>query len=88
MEPHEYALDRPAFMRDIEKRQWSAHFYGRLKDVRCAEMQARISRGVADGWEHQAIDFVPFRTSTVIKYMLRADRIHRWVAAQIIRRIP
>ncbi|MFJ9894093.1 hypothetical protein ACIQPR_12265 [Streptomyces sp. NPDC091280] len=78
LEPHEYALDMLAFVLDVEKRQWSAHFYARLADVKSAGLQERMSRGVADRWEHQTIDFVPFRPSAVIKYMLRADRVHRW----------
>jgi hypothetical protein len=78
MEPHEYTLEMLAFVLDIEKRHWSAHFYARLKDVTCAGLQARMSRGVADRWEHQTIDFIPFRPSAVIKYLLRDDRIHRW----------
>ena len=78
IEPHEYALELLAFVLDVEKRHWSAHFYARLKDLTCEGLQARMSRGVADRWEHQTIDFVPFRPAAVIKYVLRADRIHRW----------
>lgn len=78
IEPHEFTLDMLAFVLDIEKRHWSAHFYARLKEVSCAGLQERMSRGVADRWEHQTMDFVPFRPSAVIKYMLRDDRIHRW----------
>ena len=78
VEPHEYSLELLAFVLDIDKRHWSAHFYARLKDLTREGLQTRMSRGVADRWEHQTIDYVPFRPATVIKYMLRADRIHRW----------
>ncbi|WP_055699847.1 MULTISPECIES: hypothetical protein [Streptomyces] len=78
IEPNEYTLDLLAFVLDIEKRHWSAHFYAKLKDLTHEGLQARMSRGVADRWEHQTIDCVPFRPATVVKYMLRADRIHRW----------
>lgn len=78
IEPHEYSLELLAFVLDIDKRHWSAHFYARLNDLTREGLQSRMSRGVADRWEHQTIDYVPFRPVTVIKYMLRADRIHRW----------
>ncbi|MEV7471290.1 hypothetical protein AB0O20_33020 [Streptomyces kronopolitis] len=78
LEPHEYSLDLLAFVLDIDKRHWSGHFHARLKDLSSVDLQARISRGVADRWEHQTIDYVPFRPATVVKYMLRTNRIHRW----------
>ncbi|WP_141206721.1 hypothetical protein [Streptomyces griseorubiginosus] len=78
LEPHEYSLDLLAFVLDIDKRHWSGHFYARLKDLSSADLQTRMSRGVADRWEHQTIDYVPFRPATVVRYMLRTDRIHRW----------
>jgi isopentenyldiphosphate isomerase len=78
LEPHEYSLDLLAFVLDIDKRHWSGHFYARLKDLSATGLQTRMSRGVADRWEHQTVDYVPFRPATVVKYMLRTDRIHRW----------
>ncbi|MEU3890738.1 hypothetical protein [Streptomyces sp. NPDC029041] len=39
-----------------------------------------MSRGVADLWEHRTIDLVPFRPATVVRYLLRDDRVHRWAA--------
>lgn len=78
LEPHEYAIELLAFVLDVDKRQWSAHFFARLKDLTREGLQARMSRGVADRWEHQTIDYVPFRPAAVVTYMLRADRIHRW----------
>lgn len=78
LEPHEYSLELLAFVLDTDKRHWSAHFYARLKDLTREGLQTRMSRGVADRWEHQTIDYVPFRPATVVKYMLRADRVHRW----------
>ncbi|MFG2883410.1 hypothetical protein ACGFYV_14100 [Streptomyces sp. NPDC048297] len=78
LEPHEYSLDLLAFVLDVDKRHWSGHFHARLKDLSSAGLQARVSRGVADRWEHDTIDYVPFRPATVVKYMLRANRINRW----------
>jgi hypothetical protein len=78
LEPHEYALELLAFALDVDKRHWSAHFCARLKDLTREGLQARMSRGVADRWEHQTIDHVPFHPAAVVTYMLRADRIHRW----------
>ncbi|WP_405819254.1 hypothetical protein OG241_28920 [Streptomyces sp. NBC_01390] len=78
LEPHEYSLVLLAFVVDVERRQWSAHFYARLKDITREGLQARMSRGAADRWEHQTIDYVPFRPGDVVRYMLHADRIHRW----------
>lgn len=78
LEPHEYSLELLAFVLDVDKRHWSAHFFARLGDVRSQDLQARMSRGVADRWEHQTIDYVPFRPASVVRYLLREDRIHRW----------
>ncbi|WP_329273965.1 hypothetical protein [Streptomyces sp. NBC_01451] len=78
LEPHEYSLVLLAFVVDVERRQWSAHFHARLKDITREGLQARMSRGAADRWEHQTIDYVPFRPADVARYMLHADRIHRW----------
>ncbi|PBC61887.1 hypothetical protein BKI49_23165 [Streptomyces sp. Tue6028] len=78
LEPHEYTLDLLAFVLDTDKRHWSAHFHAKLKELSGENLRTRMSRGVADRWEHQAIDYVPFRPTTVVKYMLRPDRIHRW----------
>ncbi|MCG3043670.1 hypothetical protein L7D48_24380 [Streptomyces sp. S1A] len=78
LEPHEYSLDLLAFVLDTDKRHWSAHFHAKLEHLRSSDLQARMSRGVADRWEHQTIDYVPFRPAQVIRYMLRDDRVHRW----------
>jgi ADP-ribose pyrophosphatase YjhB (NUDIX family) len=78
LEPHEYSLELLAFVLDVDKRHWSAHFFARLKELRSDDLQARMSRGVADRWEHQTIDHVPFKPATVVRYMLRDDRVHRW----------
>lgn len=78
LEPIDYSLELLAFVLDIEKRHWSAHFYARLNDLNRENLQERMSRGVSDRWEHQTIDYIPFRPATVVKYMLRPDRIHRW----------
>lgn len=78
LEPHEYSLTLLAFVLDVERRHWSAHFYARLTDLTREGLQARTSRGVADRWEHQTMDYVPFRAADVARYLLRTDRIHRW----------
>ncbi|MFF9014483.1 hypothetical protein ACF09C_16120 [Streptomyces sp. NPDC014870] len=78
LEPHEYTLALLAFVLDVERRQWSAHFYARLKDMTGDQLQSRMSRGVADRWEHQTVEYVPFRSADVTRYLLRPDRIHRW----------
>ncbi|MET9374123.1 hypothetical protein ABZX98_08235 [Streptomyces sp. NPDC002992] len=78
LEPHEYTLSLLAFVLDVEKRQWSAHFYARLGDMTAEQLTARMSRGVADRWEHQGTEYVPFRSADVARYLLRPDRIHRW----------
>lgn len=78
IEPLDYSLELLAFVLDVEKRHWSAHFYARLHNLTRADLEQRMSRGVADRWEHQTIDYIPFRPTPVFKYMLRADRIHRW----------
>lgn len=78
LEPNEYTLSLLAFVLDVEKRHWSAHFYARLADMTGEQLQARLSRGVADRWEHQSVEYVPFRSADVARYLLRPDRIHRW----------
>ncbi|MGA5041595.1 hypothetical protein ACPCA8_31730 [Streptomyces capoamus] len=78
IEPGEYKIELLAFVLDLDKRHWSAHFYAKLEHLTCEGLQSRMSRGVADRWEHQTIDYVPFRPASVIKYLLRTDRIHRW----------
>ncbi|MCX5378640.1 hypothetical protein [Streptomyces sp. NBC_00091] len=78
LEPHEYSLSLLGFVLDVDKRHWGAHFYARLNDLTGDQLQARMSRGVPDRWEHQSIEYVPFRTAEVIRYLLRPDRIHRW----------
>ncbi|GHE04248.1 hypothetical protein GCM10010339_34920 [Streptomyces alanosinicus] len=78
LEPHEYSLDLLAFVLDLDKRHWSGHFYARLNDVSSAGLRTRMSRGVTDRWEHQSVDYVPFRPATVVAYMLRTDRVQRW----------
>lgn len=78
LEPHEYSLELLAFVLDMSKRHWSGHFFARLKQLKSEDLQARMSRGVADRWEHQTIDYVPFRPATVVRYLLREDRVHRW----------
>lgn len=78
LEPHEYSLTLLAFVLDVERRHWSAHFHAKLTDLTRDGLQARMSRGVADRWEHQTIDYVPFRAAEVARYLLRTDRVHRW----------
>ncbi|MFI8188424.1 hypothetical protein ACIF8T_06430 [Streptomyces sp. NPDC085946] len=78
LEPHEYTLDLLAFVLDTDRRHWSGHFFARLGTLSSRDLQERMSRGVPDRWEHETIDYVPFRPATVVKYLLRPDRVHRW----------
>lgn len=78
VEPGEYTLELLAFVLDVGRHQWGAHFCARLKDLTREDLTARMSRGVADRWEAQTTDFVPFRPAAVITYLLRADRVDRW----------
>ncbi|WP_189601771.1 hypothetical protein [Streptomyces lateritius] len=78
LEPHEYTLSLLAFVLDVDQRGWSAHFYARLGDMTGEQLRARLSRGVADRWEHQTIEYVPFRSADVARYLLRPDRIRLW----------
>ncbi|WP_406258508.1 hypothetical protein OIA45_02505 [Streptomyces chartreusis] len=80
LEPHEYMLTMLAFVLDVERRQWSAHFIAHLTNLRGETLRSRMSRGVADRWEHQSIEYVPFRPADVVRYLLRPDRIRRWAA--------
>lgn len=80
LDSHEYSLDLLAFVLDVDRQSWSAHFSARLKDLSSSGLRTRMSRGVADRWEHQTIDFVPFNPARVVRYLLRNDRIHRWAA--------
>ncbi|MFF7178947.1 hypothetical protein [Streptomyces sp. NPDC008121] len=78
LEPNEYTLSLLAFVLDVHKRHWSAHFYARLTDMTGDRLRDRMGRGVADRWEHDSIEYVPFRSADVSRYLLRPDRIHRW----------
>ncbi|WP_245237405.1 hypothetical protein RFN58_00390 [Streptomyces iakyrus] len=78
LEPHEYTLTMLAFVLDVERRQWSAHFTAHLAGLTGQALRSRIARGVADRWEHQSIEYVPFRPADVVRHLLRPDRIHRW----------
>ncbi|MFF5975671.1 hypothetical protein ACFY7C_29595 [Streptomyces sp. NPDC012769] len=78
LEPHEYTLELLAFALDVERRQWCAHFYARLKELTGDGLRERMSRGVADRWEHQDIAYVPFRTADVTRFLLDPERLHQW----------
>ncbi|MDT0378647.1 hypothetical protein RM572_07615 [Streptomyces sp. DSM 42041] len=78
LEPHEYELTLLAVALDVQKRHWGLHFYAKLSTLTGSALEARISRGVADRWEHSTVDFVRFRPADVTRYVLRPDRVHRW----------
>lgn len=78
LEAHEYELTMLAFALDVPKRQWGVLFYGRLREMTGRDLENRISHGVADRWEHQTVEFVPFTPTDVTRYLLRPDRLHRW----------
>ncbi|WNI23644.1 hypothetical protein [Streptomyces sp. ITFR-16] len=78
VEPGEYTLELLAFVLDVGRQQWGAHFCARLTELTRDELRARMSRGVADRWEAQTIDYVPFRPADVIRYLLSPGRVERW----------
>ncbi len=81
LEPHEYKLTMLAFVLDVDRRQWSAHFTAHLTGLTGEALRSRIARGVADRWEHQSIDYVPFRPADVVRHLLRPDRVRHWAPA-------
>ncbi|MEV5106469.1 hypothetical protein ACFQ7G_09390 [Streptomyces massasporeus] len=78
LEPQEYTLTMLAFVLDVERRRWSAHFIAYLAGLTGQALRSRITRGVADRWEHQSIEYVPFHPADVVRHLLRPDRIRRW----------
>jgi hypothetical protein len=78
IDPAEYRLEMVAFTFDTERIQWGATFVGFLHELTANDVVERRSRGVPDKWEHQDLDFVKFEIDTVIRHLLRADRIDRW----------
>jgi hypothetical protein len=78
IDPAEYRLEMVAFTFDTERIQWGATFVGCLHELTANDVVERRSRGVPDKWEHQDLDFVKFDIDTVIRHLLRADRIDRW----------
>ncbi|MFF0204054.1 hypothetical protein [Streptomyces sp. NPDC005017] len=78
LEPHEYGLTLLAFVLDVGRRQWSAHFAAHLRELTGDALRSRVSHGVADRWEHQGMEYVPFRPADVVDLLLRPDRLHRW----------
>jgi hypothetical protein len=40
-----------------------------------------LTRGIADKWEYDEHDFVPFTVTDVVRYLLRDDRRDDWTPA-------
>ncbi len=81
VEPHEYELEMLAFHIDADTCQWGACLVAFCHLLTADELAQRLSRGAPDKWEHDEIDFSPFAPESVIRYLLRDDRIGRWGAA-------
>jgi hypothetical protein len=74
----EYRLELLAFNIDRSTNQWGSMFAAFLQDLTSTDVADRRTRGVADKWEHDQIDFVRFTIDDVIGYLLRSDRRHCW----------
>jgi hypothetical protein len=67
-----------AFIIDTERQQWGGLFVAFLHELTGDDVLQRRGRGVPDKWEHDRVDFVRFEIESVVRYLLRADRIDRW----------
>ncbi len=78
LEGSEYRLELLAFDVDMRTSQWGCVFVASLHTLTAAELAARMTRGIADQWEHEEIEFVRFTVPDVVGHLLRADRIDSW----------
>jgi hypothetical protein len=74
----EYHLEMLAFIVDADRSQWGALFFATLHELTGAELLARRSRGVPDKWEHDQVELVPFDVDSVVRHLLRPDRVDEW----------
>ncbi|MEU5908384.1 hypothetical protein ABZ780_28910, partial [Micromonospora sp. NPDC047467] len=77
----QYELRLLAFHLATSLSQWGVMFLARLSAMSRAEFEAHVSRGVEDGWEHRAIDYVAFEPEPALRYLLRTDRRNSWTPA-------
>ena len=78
LHPSEYRLELLAF--DVARRsnQWGCMFVAFLHDVTAEQLAERLTRGVADHFEHDAFDFQHFNPRSIVSYLLRPDRRNDW----------
>ncbi|MCO1593941.1 hypothetical protein M8C17_02070 [Micromonospora sp. RHAY321] len=81
LEDDQYDLRLLAFHLATSLSQWGVMFLTRLGAMSRAEFEAHLSRGIEDGWEHRAIDYVPLKPDSVLRYLLRSDRRNNWTPA-------
>ncbi|GAA3290654.1 hypothetical protein [Streptomyces cinereospinus] len=62
----------------MARRRWSARSTAHPTGLTGEAPRTRVSRGVADRWEHQGIAYVPFGPAHVVRHLLRPDRVRRW----------
>lgn len=74
----EYRLELLAFNLDRKTNQWGCMFAAFLHDTTANELLDRRTRGVADKWEHNTVEVVPFTIEAVIDYLLRPERRECW----------
>ncbi|MCZ7373561.1 hypothetical protein [Micromonospora sp. WMMC250] len=81
VEDDQYELRLLAFHLATSLSQWGVMFLARLSAMSRADFEAHVSRGVGDGWEHRAIDYVPLKPDVTLRYLLRSDRRNNWTPA-------
>lgn len=81
LDPAEYRLELLAFNLDRSTNQWGCMFAAFLHDMAAGELLGRGTRGIADKWEHDTVETVPFSIEAVIDYLMRSDRRDYWTPA-------
>ncbi|PWR08968.1 hypothetical protein DKT68_13305 [Micromonospora acroterricola] len=81
IEDDQYDLRLLAFHLATSLSQWGVMFLARLGAMPRTDFEAHLSRGVEDGWEHRAIDYVPLEPDSALRYLLRPDRRNNWTPA-------
>lgn len=74
----EYRLELLAFDLDRGTNQWGCMFVAFAHEITSGHLADRRTRGVADKWEHEEVEFVRLTVEDVITHLLRADRRHCW----------
>lgn len=79
---NEYTLQLLAFCVDTRRSMWGALFLAKIKasTLTSSALFDRISRGVPDRWEHERFDFVEFKPHSVLRYLLREDKLSDWAS--------